>query len=75
MKKLTHSVDAFVEVELIKSDGATVNGHSTYDSMNRTSVQVRVKVRVYSSEERRKQICYARSDVFVCVTYSRFVDK
>ena len=47
MKKLTHSVDAFVEVELIKSDGAVVNSHSTYDYMNRTSVQVRVRVRVH----------------------------
>lgn len=77
MKKLTHSVDAFVEVELIKSDGAAVNGHNTYDCMNRTSVQVkvRVKVRAVEIEEwRRGKVCHLTSDSFVSVTYSSLID-
>lgn len=41
MKKLTHSVDAFVEVELIGADGAALNRRSAFEGASRTSVQVR----------------------------------
>lgn len=41
MKKLTHSVDAFVEVELIGADGTALNRRSAFEGASRTSVQVR----------------------------------